>query len=68
MSGISLPCRADPGWHRLYAAPKRSQRSFRRKAAFILAGEVSSETCSWSPHVAAYRSSKRTEGTGETLR
>jgi len=46
MSGISLPCRADPGWHRLYAATQEITEIVPTEAAFILAGEVSSETCS----------------------
>src|SRR5260370_22519624 len=46
MSGISLPCRADPGWHRLYAATKEITEIVPTEEAFILAGEVSSETCS----------------------
>ena len=43
MSGISLPCRADPGWHRFYAATQEIREIIPTEAAFILAGEVSSE-------------------------
>lgn len=46
MSGISLPCRADPGWHRLYAATQEITEIIPMDATFILAGEVSPETCS----------------------
>jgi len=46
MSGVSLPCRADPGWHRLYAAAQEITEIVPTEAAFILAGEVSPETSS----------------------
>jgi LmbE family N-acetylglucosaminyl deacetylase len=46
MSGISLSWRADPGWHRLYAATQEITEIIPTEAAFILAGEVSPETSS----------------------
>src|SRR5207248_5583831 len=43
MSGISLPCRADPGWHRLYTATQEITEIIPAEAAFILPGEAISE-------------------------
>jgi len=43
MSGISLPCRADPGWHRFYAATQEIAEIVPKEAAFILPGEAISE-------------------------
>src|SRR5258708_39829611 len=40
MSGISLPCRADPGWHRFYAATQEITEIVPTEAAFILPGEA----------------------------
>jgi LmbE family N-acetylglucosaminyl deacetylase len=43
MSGISLPCRADPGWHRFYTAAQEIAEIIPTEAAFILPGEAISE-------------------------
>jgi len=43
MSGVSLPCRADPGWHRFYAATQEITEIVPTEAAFILPGEAISE-------------------------
>ncbi len=43
MSGISLPCRADPGWHRFYTATQEITEIIPTEAAFILPGEAISE-------------------------
>jgi len=61
---ISLPCRADPGWHRLYAAAQEITEIVPTEAAFILAGEVSSETCSLVAPRRCIPFVERTEGTG----
>ena len=36
MSGIPLPCRADPGWHRLYAATQEIVKVIPAESTFIL--------------------------------